>query len=277
MSQAAVAVQDVSFAYEEAAVLEGISFRVEEGDYCVIIGPNGSGKTTLLKLLCGLLKPRAGSIRLFGAPLSRGRRKALARLAALVPQAASTEAPFRVEEFVLLGRAPHQGLLGLETPEDLAIAREAMAFTGTAHLASRRLDRLSGGERQRVLIARAVCQRPRILLLDEPTAYLDLAHQAQIMDLMEALRAERGVTVVLVSHDVNLAAMYASRMLLLSAGRILAEGPPGEVIAKGPLEEAYGCRLMVETAPGGIPRVSLVPNGRRPARRPPPEGREVQP
>ncbi|MEJ5358317.1 MAG: ABC transporter ATP-binding protein [Desulfobacterales bacterium] len=260
---AAIEVSGVCFAYEETPVLEGVSFRVEEGDYFVIIGPNGSGKTTLLKLLCGLLRPHAGSLRLFELPLSRYRRRQLARLAALVPQAASFEAPFRVAEYVLLGRAPHQGLLGLETPEDVAIAREAMEFTGTGHLAHRRVDRLSGGERQRVLIARALCQRPRILLLDEPTAYLDLAHQAQIMDLMEALRTERGVTVVLVSHDVNLAAMYANRMVLLAAGKILAAGPPQAVIAEAPLAQAYGCRLSVEATAGGLPRVNLVPNGRR--------------
>ncbi len=258
---AAIEVSGVSFSYEETPVLRGISFRVEEGDYFVIIGPNGSGKTTLLKLLCGLLKPQSGSLTLFGLPLSRYRRRALARLAALVPQAATIDAPFRVAEFVLLGRAPHQGPLGLETPEDVAIAREAMEFTGTGHLAGRRMDRLSGGERQRVLIARALCQRPRILLLDEPTAYLDLAHQAQIVDLMEALRTERGVTVVLVSHDVNLAAMYASRMVLLAGGEILAAGPPQAVIAEAPLARAYGCRLAVETTAGGLPRVSLVPNG----------------
>ncbi len=268
----AVEARGITFAYEEAAVLEELTFRVEEGDYFIIIGPNGSGKTTLLKLLAGLLRPRAGSLALFGSPLARYRRRALARTVALVPQSAALEVPFRVEEFVLLGRAPHQGLLGLETPEDLAIAREAMAFTGTAHLASRRMDRLSGGERQRVWIARAICQRPRILMLDEPTAYLDLAHQAQIMDLMESLRTERGVTVVLVSHDVNLAALYASRMILLAAGRILAEGPPAGVIAQATLERAYGCRLAVETTAAGLPRVNLVPNGKRPRRPPPAAG-----
>ena len=256
----AIDVQELSFAYENAPVLKGVSFRVSPGDYFVIIGPNGSGKTTLLKLVAGLLKMQTGHLEVSGRLVQRFRREELARAVALVPQAGGDEFSFRVAEFVLMGRAPHQGILGLESPQDLRIAQQAMSVTGVEHLADRRMDRLSGGERQRVVIARAVCQQPRIILLDEPTAFLDLGHQAQIMDLLDRLRWENGVTVVMVSHDVNLASMYGSRLLLLSGGRILAEGLPKDVIDASLLEQAYGCRLLVDDAAAtGARRITLLP------------------
>jgi iron complex transport system ATP-binding protein len=256
----AIEALELSHAYETAAVLRSLSFRVSTGDYFVIIGPNGSGKTTLLRLAAGLLKVQTGRLEVSGQPVQRFRRRELARTVALVPQAGPLEFPFRVAEFVLMGRAPHQGILGLESPRDLRIAREAMAFTGVEHLAGRRMDRLSGGERQRVIIARAVCQQPSLILLDEPTSFLDLAHQARIMDLMEQLRQENGVTVVMVSHDVNLASMYGSRLLLLAGGRILAEGRPEDVIDADLLEKAYGCRLLVDRTPAtGARRVTPLP------------------
>jgi iron complex transport system ATP-binding protein len=256
----AIDAQELSFAYEATTVLKNVSFRASIGEYFVIIGPNGSGKTTLLKLMAGLLKVQSGRLKVFGQPVQDIRRRALARTVAIVPQVGAFEFPFRVGEFVLMGRAPHQGILGLENREDLRVARQAMTFTGVEHLASRRMDRLSGGERQRVVIARAVCQQPRIILLDEPTAFLDLAHQAQIMDLMERLRQENGVTVVMVSHDVNLASMFGSRLLLLAGGNILAVGKPEDVIDADLLERAYGCRLIVDRTPAtGTRRVTLLP------------------
>jgi iron complex transport system ATP-binding protein len=257
----AIDAHELSFAYEAAAVLKNVTFQASIGEYVIIIGPNGSGKTTLLRLMAGLLKVQSGRLEVTGQPVQNIRRRALARTVAIVPQVGAFEFPFRVAEFVLMGRAPHQGVLGLENCEDLRIAGQAMAFTGVEHLASRRMDRLSGGERQRVVIARAVCQQPRIILLDEPTAFLDLAHQVQIMDLMERLRQKKGVTVVMVSHDVNLASIYGGRLLLLAGGRILAEGKPGDVINAELLEKAYGCRLLVDRSPAnGTQRVTPLPN-----------------
>jgi iron complex transport system ATP-binding protein len=152
-------------------------------------------------------------------------------------------------------------VLGLASQNDLDIAQQAMQFTEVAHLARRKLDQLSGGEQQRVLIARALCQQPQVILLDEPTASLDLSHQIRIMDLMEKLKIEKGVTVVMVSHDVNLAAMYGDQLLLLKAGEIVCMGPPDAVLNFKTLEETYDCKLLVDKSPlGNLPRVTVVPN-----------------
>jgi iron complex transport system ATP-binding protein len=256
----AVEIANLHYTYGTRPVLEAISFAIAAGDFFIIIGPNGSGKTTLLKAMAGLLVPQ-GEIRLLGKLLAGYGRRELARRLALVPQQISEELPFTVREVVLMGRTPHMGLLGLEGPIDLAQAQAAMAFTSVEHLADRKIHALSGGERQRVFIARAICQEPEIILLDEPTAALDLAHQARLMDLMERLKQERGVTVVMVSHDVNLAAMYADRLLLLKNGRIQALGPPGDVLTYDRIEATYGCRVLVDESPlGRFPRITLVPD-----------------
>jgi iron complex transport system ATP-binding protein len=168
--------------------------------------------------------------------------------------------PFSVMQTVLMGRYPHLGVLGIEGETDLAVARRALEFTGMTHLADRKMDQLSGGERQRAFIARALCQEPKLLLLDEPTAALDLAHQGRVMDLMEQLKREAGATVLMVSHDVNLAAMYADRLLLLQEGKIIALGTPREVMTYEILESVYGCPLLVdETSLDRLPRITLVP------------------
>ena len=179
---------------------------------------------------------------------------------AYVPQSVPVTFAFTVLQVVMMGRAPHLGMLGFEGEQDLTLAREAMQLAGVAHLADRRLDQLSGGERQRVFIARAICQQPEIMLLDEPTAALDLAHQVRVMDLMARLKTEQGMTVVMVSHDLNLAAMYADRLLLLDRGRLAGIGPPAEVLRFDLLERVYGCTLLVDKSPlGDYPSVHLVP------------------
>jgi iron complex transport system ATP-binding protein len=255
-----ITVKNLSHAFYGKKVLDGVNFEVEEGNFFIIIGPNGSGKTTLLKLLAGLLPLKSGHIQLQSISLGAYTAKSLARRIAYVPQNVPVEFPFTVTQIVLMGRSPHLGLLGFEGDEDLRLAREAMTITDVAHLAGRRMDQLSGGEQQRVSIARAICQQPDILLLDEPTAALDISHQVRMMDLMEQLKIEKEVTVVMVSHDLNMAAMYADQLLLISRGRIARQGPPEDVIDYDLLEQVYRCKLLVDQSPmGRYPRVHLVP------------------
>jgi len=250
----------LGYSYGDLPVLKDLSFSVQQGDFFIIIGPNGSGKTTLLKCIAGISRPRAGSLEILGVPLQSYSRKSLARSIALVPQTAPADFPFTVTEVVLMGRSPHLGILGVEHEKDLNIARRAMDFTGITSLAHRKLDQLSGGERQRVMIARAICQEPEIILLDEPTASLDLAHQVRIMDLMEKLRDEKRVTILMVSHDINLAALYANSLMLIKGGRMVSIGRPAEVLTFQTLEMAYGCPLLVDKSPlGDFQRVTLVP------------------
>ncbi len=256
----AVDIEHLSRFYGSFQALRDLSFSIPKGVFFTIIGPNGSGKTTLLKTIAGIAAADRGAVSILGRPFSAYPRKELAQSVALVPQLPTEDFPFTVYEIVLMGRAPHLGVLGLEGEEDRQVAREAMAFTGISKMADRRLDQLSGGERQRVFIARAICQQPEIILLDEPTAALDLAHQVRVMDLMQQLRKERGVTVVMVSHDVNLASLYADRVLLMREGEIVSIGPPREVLTYPILEKTYGCTLLVDESPlDGLPRITVVP------------------
>ena len=256
----AIDVQNLSHAYGNLPVLNNVTFSVSKGDFFIIIGPNGSGKTTLMKVISGILRPQNGQLEIMGRSIDNYTRKNLAQTIAFVPQTIPVDFPFTVTEIVLMGRSPYLGMLGLEQEIDLEIARQAITFTGIEHLAHRKLDQLSGGEQQRVFVARAICQQPQVILLDEPTSSLDLAHQVRLMDLMERLKTDKGVTVVMVSHDVNLAAMYGNRLLLLNQGQIMRLGTPEEVLTFQTLEETYGCTLLVDESPlGKIPRVTLVP------------------
>ena len=256
----AVDARSIGHAFNTREVLRDLTFRVPEGAFFIIIGPNGSGKTTLLKLITGLIAVQRGAMAVLSRPIGDYSARELARRMAYVPQSAPVTFGFSVLQVVLMGRAPHLGVLGFESEEDHDIAREAMRLAGVDHLAGRRLDQLSGGEQQRVFIARAICQRPALLLLDEPTAALDLAYQVRTMDLMARLKSEQGVTVVMVSHDLNLAAMYADRILLLDRGRVAGSGPPKEVLRFDLLEKVYGCPLLVDKSPlGDYPSVHLVP------------------
>lgn len=255
-----ITAKNLNHSFGENIVLRNVSFHVPKRDFFIIIGPNGSGKTTLMKIISGILKPQNGELKILNRSIDQYHRKALARTIAFVPQMTSADFPFTVTEIVLMGRSPYLGMLGLEGENDLEIANQAIAFTGLENLAHRKLDQLSGGEQQRVFIARAICQEPDIILLDEPTASLDLAYQVRIMDLMEKLKTEKGITIVMVSHDVNLAAMYADHLLLLHNGQVMCQGLPDEVITYQTLEAAYGCTLLVDESPlGKSPRVTLVP------------------
>ncbi|MFH1007575.1 MAG: ABC transporter ATP-binding protein [Candidatus Latescibacterota bacterium] len=241
-----IEVSDVWFRYGEPWVLKGVSLKIERGDLLGIIGPNGCGKSTFLRMVAGSLRPERGSVRLFEQEAGRIKRRELARRLAVVPQDSHVAFPFTVLELVLMGRAPHLGSLGFEQERDLEIARKAMAFMDVLPLEARRIDELSGGERQRVVLARALAQEPEVLLLDEPTAFLDIRHQVDIHRLLGQLRDERGLTVVLVSHDLNLAARYCSKLALFSEGTLFAFGLADEVITQGNIEATYRADVLVE-------------------------------
>lgn len=245
-------------------VLNDVSFCVEEGDLLGIAGPNGSGKTSLLKVLARLTTPQQGCIDLFGQNLASLEQREVACLVGVVQQDTQQLFPFTVAETVLMGRFPHRprgrwtGGFGWESREDLAIAEQAMMTMDVAHLAHRAVTDLSGGERQRTLIARALAQTPRVLLLDEPTAFLDLQHQVEIGSVLRRLKDERGLTVILVSHDLNLVSQYCDRILLLDHGLVIRLGRPEEVIEPEILESVYRCRVLVDRHPDtGLPRVTL--------------------
>ena len=251
-------VDNVSFRYGEQWVLWGISFEVAKGDFLGVIGPNGSGKTTLLRVIDGILKPQEGQVRLEGAEIGSLRREALARCVAVVPQYSALSFPFSVEEVVLMGRAPHLGRWRFEGDRDHCVAREAMEMTDTLSLAARDMESLSGGERQRVLIARALTQEPRLMLLDEPTAFLDIRHQVDFFDRIRGLNRDRGLTIIAVTHDINLAAHYCDRIILLKDGRVEAAGSVNEVITEEHIRKTYGTEVLVDRHPlRGSPRITL--------------------
>jgi iron complex transport system ATP-binding protein len=234
-----VDVRDVAFAYDGAPALRGVSFGARAGEFVGLLGPNGAGKSTLIRLVAGLLAPAAGEVHLAGLDPFTAPRKAVAQVCALVPQEPKVAWPFTVRETVMMGRAPRQGLLALPSRFDLGAVDGALAACDLVHLADRRLDALSGGERRRVFFARALAQEPRVLLLDEPTAFLDLGHQVAAMQMAE-VAARGGLCVVAVLHDLNLAAAACDRVVILGGGQIVAEGAPAEVLTAERVREVWG-------------------------------------
>lgn len=239
----AVTATDVYFAYGDDDAVSGVTFSAGEGEFVSLLGPNGSGKTTLLRLLSGVLRPRKGSVTLFGADIATMPRRSVARTVAVVPQETTSVFPFTVEEIVLMGRFPHLGPYGFEGERDVEAAREAMRLTDTLQLASRHIEELSGGERQRVIVARALAQEAGVLLLDEPTTFLDIRHQLDVAKLVKDLQHRRNLTVVAASHDLNLAAAVSDRFVLLSGGRVYAQGTADEVLTADVLGRAYGAAV----------------------------------
>ena len=255
----------VGFAYPTSARhrarpfrLTDLSFAITSGEIVGVIGPNSSGKTTLIRLLTRVLEPVEGEIALEGRRLQNWGRAELARQVAVVPQGVPREFPFTVEELVLMGRYPHAPARYFEDPEDVRAARAAMSATGVLDLAPVALASLGGGETQRAVIARALAQEPRLLVLDEPTAHLDLRYQAETAALLRRLNRERGVTILLVSHDLNLAAEVSDRLLLLAEGRPVRLGTPEDVLEETLLAAVYGCDVRVESNPAtGRPTVRV--------------------
>lgn len=249
----------ISFKYGEKQVLQNVTLTVAKGEFFGILGPNGSGKSTLLKLIDGIRLPCEGEIRLKGIAPGKMQRKDVARLVAVVPQEASWVFPLTVEEVVLMGRTPHIGRFAFESERDLAVARSAMEATDILPFAARLMETLSGGERQRVLIARALAQEPEVILLDEPTSSLDIAHQIRTFDLIRSLSRSAGLTVVSVTQDMNLASLYCDRIALLEEGRLHSLGRPGEVLNESNINEVYRVNVVVDHHPlTGLPRVSLL-------------------
>jgi iron complex transport system ATP-binding protein len=245
-------------------ILDDLSFCVQEGEALGVVGPNGSGKTSLLKILARLMNPLQGRIDLFGQAIATMAQQEVARVIGVVPQDTQQLFPFTVAETVLMGRFPHRprgrwtGGFGWESRDDVAIAEQAMMTVDILHLAHREVTALSGGERQRSMIARALAQTPKVLLLDEPTAFVDLQHQVEICSVLLRLKEERRLTVILVSHDLNLVSQYCDRILLLDHGRVVRLGRPEEVIEPEVLESVYRCRVLVDRHPDtGLPRVTL--------------------
>ncbi|MBM4256406.1 MAG: heme ABC transporter ATP-binding protein [Deltaproteobacteria bacterium] len=235
----------VSFAYGKIEALSSVSLRVTPGEIFGLLGPNGSGKSTLLRLISGVTKPRSGQILFADQSLQTYEREVLARQIAVVPQESRIELPFSVLEVVLMGRSPYLKRFGFEQAHDLAIAQHAMEQTGVSMLATREIHELSGGERQRVVLARALTQEPQLLLLDEPTAFLDIKHQVEVYDLLKRLSREQGLTVIAIIHDLNLAALYCDRLALLKSGKIFADGTPEQVLTYANIKAVYDTEVYI--------------------------------
>ena len=248
--------RQVAFAYRPAEpVLHGVDFQAATGKLTCILGPNGSGKTTLLRCLLGKLAPDAGDVLLDGRSVGGYSHRQLARTMAYVPQFPSSAFAFSVREIVLTGRFAYTGPLGLTGKGDRAVADQAMTMTQTLELADRTLDELSGGEVQRVMIARALAQQPRVLLLDEPTSHLDIKNQLIIHGMMVRLAHDWPMAVVAVSHDINLAGRFGDELVLMRDGRIVAAGLPAEVIRADVLRSTYGVQVELIAAGTAVPIV----------------------
>jgi iron complex transport system ATP-binding protein len=258
-----VRMESVDFRYPERQIFSGLSLSLERGEVLGLIGPNSSGKTTLLKLMDGLLRPQRGRILLEERNLDQIPRAQVARTVAVVPQAMEVPFSFTVGEIVLMGRAPYLTRFGWEKQKDLDVAHEAMALTDVAGLGERTFWGLSQGERQRVLIARALAQEPKVILLDEPTSHLDINHQVEISELIRGLNLQKGLTVLHISHDLNLAAEYCHRVILLHRGSVFSAGVPSEVITEENIRRVYETKVLVERNPlSGAPRITLLGKGK---------------
>ena len=248
----------VWFKYAQQWVLEDVSLHVNQGEIFGIIGPTGSGKSSILKLLSKLNIPQRGDIFLKGVDIKKIGQRSLSGTVAVVPQESAFVFPFTVAEIVLMGRSPNMTGRFFENSHDMEVAKRAMQWLDIAELADRPVTEVSGGEKQRTIIARALAQEPEILILDEPTASLDIGHQVAIYDLLANFNSLNSLTIILSSHDLNLASQYCHRLMLMNKGRIYAIGMADEVITEDNIREVYGCNVTVDEHPvSGRPRVTL--------------------
>jgi iron complex transport system ATP-binding protein len=256
---AAIQTNNLGFGYNRQRVLDGVQLSVERGEMVGILGPNGSGKTTLLKILAAVLTAE-GDIKLNGRDIRTYRRPELSKFLAAVPQESQVAFPYTVAEIVLMARASRHNCFAFEGAHDLEVARKNMELTETASLADRYLHELSGGEKQRVMIARALTQEPEILLMDEPAAFLDLKHQLHTLALMRRLNREQGLTIVAAFHDLNLAAAFFPRLVILRQGKIYRDGSPQQILTEETIHQVYGVRVKVRREPAGeTPEVIISP------------------
>lgn len=237
--------RDLVLAYDERTVVDHLDLEVPDGKVTVIVGPNACGKSTLLRGLARLMRPSSGAVELDGKSIHARPTREVATVVGLLPQSPVAPEGVTAADLVARGRHPHQRLFRRWSAEDHRAVTEALVLTGTVGLAERPVDELSGGQRQRVWIAMVLAQETDLLLLDEPTTYLDLAHQVEMLDLVDDLNAHRGTTVVMVLHDLNLAARYADRLVAMAGGRVVAAGTPEEVITPAVVDEVFGMRCEV--------------------------------
>ncbi|MFC9328967.1 ABC transporter ATP-binding protein [Kitasatospora sp. NPDC057015] len=260
--------EDVSLRYGERAIATDLSVAVPDGSFTVIVGPNACGKSTLLRAFARLLKPAAGRVLLDGERISALPSKELARRLGLLPQSSNAPDGITVADLVARGRYPHQGLFRQWSGEDERVVAESMAATNVEELADRYVDELSGGQRQRVWLAMAIAQQTSLLLLDEPTTFLDIAHQVEVLDLCARLHREQGRTLVAVLHDLNQAARYATHLIAMRDGAVVAEGPPSEIVTADLVERVFDLPCQViEDPQTGTPLVVPMAPGHAGARR----------
>ncbi len=246
-----LAVCGIGFSYDGRRALEGISFELGEGEFAAVLGPNGSGKTTLLRTMTGILKPKVGAVYVEGKDFHRLGNREAAKLVALVPQESAISFEFTALDIVLMGRYPYARRFSGETINDLKKTRHAMELTDCWQFSSRNINELSSGEKQKVIIARALAQEPKVLLLDEPTSHLDLGNQIEVVDLMKRLCRDANISVLSVFHDLNLASRSCTKAIMMSRGSILASGPVERVLVPERIREVYGVEVEVVSSNHG--------------------------
>ncbi len=235
--------------YDDLIAVKDVNFSVEKGEFLGIIGPNGSGKSTIMRSIARAIKPTQGNITLNNVDIFSLKAREVAQQVAVVPEDTTINFSFTVLDIVMMGRTPYMGRFELETKDDLEISRESMRLTNTLHLEDRFINQVSSGERQRVIIAQALAQKPKIILLDEPTAHLDVNYELEIFDLLKRLQKESSLTIIVISHNLNLASEYCNKLIFLNKGKIFKQGTPEEVITEKNIKAIYQANVIVKNNP----------------------------